>query len=124
MKITRSIAEAIRQNLSWHEQWEGDDKGIIACWERGRQKASEDAVLVASTLQGQLVVLPWKGGVEKAIKKKEKYGTYNYLAMWQGIRGEDLDVDPSVEVSKICTVTGMRVVYTADYEKYKGIDTV
>lgn len=119
MKINRSISEPIRQDLSTTLRWGGDDKGLIACWERGRQKATEDPELALNAISGQLVVLPWKGGVEKAIKKKEKYGTYRYLAMWQGLRSEDLSIDTSVEASKICSVTGMMVIYTDDYEKYK-----
>jgi hypothetical protein len=119
MKIVRSINVPIRQNLAWHEKWEGEDKGVIACWERGRQKAKEAPDSAINAIEGQLVVLPWKGGVEKAIKKSEKFGTYYYLAMWLGLRGDDLDVDTSVETSRTCTVTGMKVIYTADYKKYK-----
>lgn len=119
MKLTRSISDPIRQNLTTKDRWESNDNGLIACWERGRQKATEDPELAVSALSGQLVLLPWKGGVEKAIKKKEKYGTYRYLAMWQGLRGEDLSINTSEEASRICTVTGMRVIYTFDYEKYK-----
>jgi hypothetical protein len=84
MKITRSISEPIRQNLTRNERWDSDDNGLIACWERGREKALEEPGLATSAIVGQLVLLPWKGGVERALKKKEKYGCYNYLAMWQG----------------------------------------
>jgi hypothetical protein len=62
--------------------------------------------------------LPWKGGVEKALKKKQKYGTLNYLAMWQGLRGEDLNIDTAEEISITCTATGMAVVFTANQELY------
>lgn len=96
-----------------------EDNGLIACWERGREKAIEEPELAAKAIVGQLVILPWKGGVEREIKKKEKYGTYRYLAMWQGLRGEDLDIDTSVDSPRVCSVTGMKVIYTSDYEKYK-----
>ena len=59
-----------------------------------------------------------QGGVEKAILKKSKYGVFNYLAMWQGLRGEDLDIDPDEEISLTCTVTKMVVVFTSDFSKY------
>lgn len=118
MKITRSIYEPIRQSLTWFERWEGEDKGIIACWERGREKAKAAPELAARAIEGQLVVLPWKGGVEKAIQKKEKFGTYNYVAMWLGLRGEDLVVDTFEETTLTCTVTGMKVTYTTDLQKY------
>ena len=60
----------------------------------------------------------WKGGVDKKTKKKEKYGTLFYLAQWQGLRGEVLDIDLSQETELICSKTGMKVIYTADVKKY------
>ena len=118
MKIHRSITEPIRDSAKWDERWNAEDAGLIACWERGREKRLEDRALAAQALEGQLVLLPWKGGVEKAIKKKRKYGTLFYLAMWQGLRGEDLDIDSSEETSLNCTATGMTVVFTNDMAKY------
>lgn len=118
MKIHKSIAEPIRENAKWDERWNAADDGLIACWERGREKRLEDPVLAAQAVAGQLVVLPWKGGVDKAIKKKQKYGTLLYLAMWQGLRGEDLNIDLSTEVAMNCTVTAMTVVFTNDAVKY------
>ena len=80
--------------------------------------ASENPSLAERARNGQLVVLPWKGGVEKAIKSKKKFGTFHYLAMWQGLRGEDLDVDPDREVFIDCSATGMTVTFTSDRDKY------
>ena len=48
----------------------------------------------------------------------QKYGTLFYLAMWQGLRGEDLDIDLSEEIALNCTATGMTVVFTNDPSKY------
>lgn len=118
MKLNRSIAEPIRQRAKWEERWSGVDRGLIACWERGREKRIEDPALAALASEGQLVVLPWKGGVEKAIKRKEKFGTMYYLAMWQGLRGEDLSIDLEREVTLKCSATGMIVVFTNDPAKY------
>jgi hypothetical protein len=118
MKIHRSITDPIRNEAKWEERWNADDKGLIACWERGREKRIEDPALAAQATAGQLVILPWKGGVEKVKKKKQKFGTLFYLAMWQGLRGEDLDIDPSKEQILECTATGMSVVYTNDTTKY------
>ena len=70
--------------------------------------------------KGELPVLGWKGGVEKKIKKKEKYGTLLYLAEWQGLCGEDLDIDLSQEREHVCTKTGMRVNFTDDVDKYRN----
>ena len=118
MKIHRSITEPIREDAKWDERWNAQDDGLIACWERGRAKRLEDPALAAQAAGGQLVVLPWKGGVEKAIKKKQKFGTLFYLAMWQGLRDEDLNIDSAEEITLNCTATGMAVVFTGDTEKY------
>ena len=118
MRIHRSITEPIREGATWDERWNAEDDGLIACWERGREKKLEDPSLAAQATAGQLVVLPWKGGVEKAIKKKQKFGTLFYLAMWQGLRGEDLNIDPTEEVVLKCKMTGMAVVFTVDLAKY------
>lgn len=118
MKLHRSITEPIRAISNWEERWNAEDQGLIACWERGREKRLEDPALAAQALDGQLVVLPWKGGVEKAIKKKQKFGTLYYLAMWQGLRGEDLNIDSAEEFVLCCTATGMAVVFTNDMTKY------
>lgn len=118
MKLHRSITVPIREGAKWDERWNATDDGLIACWERGREKSLEDPSLAAQAAKGQLVVLPWKGGVEKAIKKKQKFGTLYYLAMWQGLRGEDLNIDTADELVLNCTATGMAVVFTGDMEKY------
>lgn len=118
MKIYRSITEPIRTNAKWEERWNSSDGGLIACWERGREKRLEDPTLAAQADDGQLVVLPWKGGVEKVTKRKQKYGSLLYLAMWQGLRGEDLDIDLLKEIALNCMATGMTVVFTGDLTKY------
>ena len=115
--IFRSIAEPKRSNLSWDKTWKGADKGIIACWERGREKAKEDMELAECARRGELPILVWKGGVDKKIKTK-KYGTLQYLAQWQGLRGEDLDIHMNKEVNIVCSRTGMPVTFTADTSKY------
>lgn len=117
MKLHRLATEPIRSNTSSDGRWDGPDQGLIACWERGRVKSQEDAVLASRVREGQLVILPWKGGVEKAIKTK-KYGTLKYLAMWQGLRGEDLNIDTEKETVLTCSVTGMRVIFTNDHAKF------
>jgi hypothetical protein len=118
MKIHRSIAEPIRRYVDWEERWNAGDSGLIACWERGREKRIEEPALAEQATGGQLVVLPWKGGVEKAIKKKQKFGTHNYLAMLQGLRNEDLNIDTAEETILTCAATGMVVVFTSDMTKY------
>lgn len=118
MKLHRLFTEPIRERAKWDERWNAEDDGLIACWERGREKGVEDPSLAAQAADGQLVVLPWKGGVEKVTKKKQKFGTLYYLAMWQGLRGEDLSIDTTEEIVLNCTATGMAVVFTSDRAKY------
>lgn len=118
MRIHRSIGQPIRENQTWEQRWAAADAGLIACWERGREKAIEDPDLAQLAKDGQLVPLGWKGGVEKKLKTAGKFGTFNYLAMWQGIRGEDLEVDTELEPSVTCTKTGVTVTFTHQAAKY------
>ena len=90
--LRRSIHEPIRENLNRSELWDGEDGGLIWCWELGRQKRLQDPDLAARAEKGELVVLAWKGGVQKKGKVDKKAGTLYYLATWQGLRGENLDI--------------------------------
>jgi hypothetical protein len=117
-RIYRSFKEPIREELSWEERWRGEDKGLITCWEVGREIREKEPELAERAENGELPILAWKGGVAKKIEKSVKYRTLNYLAAWQGLRGEDLDIDLSQELELICTKTGMKVIYTGDVSKY------
>lgn len=59
-----------------------------------------------------------EGGVENTIKTGKKYGTLFYLAQWQGIRGEHLDIDLDLEHELVCSRTGVKVIFTGDLKKY------
>jgi hypothetical protein len=117
-RIFRSYREPKREGLSWDGLWKGRDKGLITCWEVGKELSNSRPELAEQAKKGELPVLGWKGGIEKKIKKKEKYGTLFYLAQWQGLRGDDLDIDLSEERELICSKTGMKVIYTGDVKKY------
>lgn len=117
-RIYRLFHEPIREDPSFKERWRGPDNGLITCWEVGRTKSIYDPELALRAKNGELPELGWKGGVEKKIKKKEKYGTLNYLAQWQGLRGEDLNIDLSEEIKMVCSRTGMKIIYTGDATKY------
>ncbi|AMO73909.1 hypothetical protein PcP3B5_03970 [Pseudomonas citronellolis] len=56
----------------------------------------------------------------KRLKKPEKFGSFRYLAEWQGLRGEDLHIDLAKELSLVCSATGMTVVFTSDLAKLAG----
>ncbi len=117
-RVFRSRGKPRRIGLSWDELWKGPDTGLITCWEVGRAIARKEPELAERARNGELPVLGWKGGIEKTLKTKEKYGTLYYLAQWQGLRGDDLDIDLLEETDIECSRTGMKVVFTGDSEKY------
>lgn len=101
----------------WDRRWRGPDRGTIASWERGREMARSDPSLARRARDGELMVLPWKGGAEAHIKAGWKYGTLQYLAMWQGLRGDPLQIDLDGETTLVCSRTGMKFIYTGDSTK-------
>lgn len=119
-RIFRSCSEPIRERerLSWDQIWKGPDKGLIVCWEIGRELGIKEPELAAQARNGELPPCGWKGGIEKEMKTKEKYGSLFYLAQWQGLRGEDLNIDLFEETELICSRTGMKVIYTNNPKKY------
>ena len=114
--IFRSYKEPIRENITWNERWKGSDKGLIMCWEVGRNLQQKRPELAELALNNELPVLGWKGGVNKKLTK-EKYGSLNYLAQWQALRGEDLNIDISKEYVLVCSKTQMQVTFTNDTQK-------
>lgn len=121
VRVHRSISEPMRESLSLSETWEGPDKGLIWCWELGRRRRVEEPELAARAGTGELVVLDWIGGVEKKLKGVDKKrGTLKYLATWQGLRGEDLDIDLEGECVVVCSRTSQVVVFSAVLRHEKG----
>lgn len=118
IKLYRSITEPIREDANWEIRWNAEDGGLIACWERGREKRCEDPSLAARAAEGQLVVLPWKGGVEKVIKRNRSLARCSILLCGRVFEAEDLDIDTAEEVALNCAANGMTVVFTADMAKY------
>ena len=119
-RVYRSIKEEIRTGFTWDEKWKGSDRGLITCWEVGREMSYEKPDIAARARNGELPVVGWKGGVGKELKKKEKIGTLAYLALWQGLRGEDLDIHLMEEPEITCSGTGVIVTFTGDVEKYSN----
>jgi 5'-3' exonuclease len=64
--VTRSISEPIRQNLNLIQKWDQPDRGMIACWEAGREASGTDTQN------------PWRAG------------TMNFIAWQQGFQLCDL----------------------------------
>jgi len=117
-RIHRPIDSPLRSGLTRDELWEAADKGLIKCWEIGRQRATRFPDLAQRCRADELPVLGWKGGVSRSLKKNEKYGSLKYLAQWQGLRGEDLDIDLGAERVMTCSQTKMVVTFTPDRSKY------
>lgn len=115
--IQRLFSETDRQGLSWEQVWQGPDRGLIKCWETGRALAQQDSDLAERCRIGALPPLNWKGGVSRVLKKKEKFGALQYLAQWQGLRGEDLSISLEAELTMTCSTTGMVVTFTPDLTK-------
>jgi hypothetical protein len=111
-RVRRSIAEKIREFEGMDHRWRGPDQGLIWCWERGRQIREEKPDLARRAEAGELMVLGWKGGVAKRLDADVKRGTLKYLAEWQGLRGEDLDVNMAAERVLVCTATGQAVSFS------------
>jgi hypothetical protein len=112
-KLQRPFDSSPLDFASWHDRWCGPDRGLLGCWERGRRLREEEPELARRAKQGELVRLCWKGGTEhlddneKTAGKKPKPsnldGTLNYLATWQGLRGEDLNIDLDATVMIVCS---------------------
>lgn len=96
----------------------GPDSGVINAWRAG--VAMRGAPVQALAEAGELPVLPFRGGVERPLKIKQKIGALHYLAMWQGLRGEDLELDTEDEPVLVCARHGVKVLFTLDYEKLRG----
>jgi len=102
-RLQRSIKLPIRVGLNWTERWAGLDEGLIFCWEQGRELRFDNPDLAVRAEAGELVPLEWKGGVEKKLKaNKPKAGSFFYLATWQGLRGQSLDIDIENETIVVC----------------------
>lgn len=117
MRITASINNPPSIGPTWEDRWEGPDKGLICCWLNGIERSQTDPALAAKARAGELPAMGWKGGLDKPIKAKSKIGAHYYLATWQGLRGEDLDIEQGQDVHMQCTRTGNTVIYTDDTKR-------
>jgi len=118
--VFRSSSEKKRINPSYDERWNRRDKGLITCWEVGRKMRDSENRLVKKVERDELPVLGWKGGVSEKLKKStgRKYGSLNYLAQWQGLKGEDLNISLVKEVTIKCSKTEKEVTFTPHSTKY------
>lgn len=101
----------------FYQRNHGPDEGLINSWVCGIELALKDPKLASQAKAGELPLLPWKGGLEKPILRKDKVGSLQYLAAWQGLRGDDLDVELGKEVEITCTKTHVPVTFTGQLQK-------
>lgn len=74
--------------------------------------AESDPELSRRALSGELMVLGWRGGVAKQLLQPKTDGTLNYLAQWQGLRGDDLNIETDQVFTLTCSTTGTKIYYS------------
>lgn len=122
MLITASAINPPVLGDSWEERQEGPDAGLISAWLAGRDQREWWQDTVAAIKRNELPVLPFKGGIpekdddeEEAVKKQgKKLGSLHYIAMMQGLLGEDLYLETSKDIVRVCSKTGVQVIFTCD----------
>lgn len=62
--VRRSISEPIRTGLSAAEYWDGPDRGLILCWESGRQAAAKEHPPANPWRNGTANAKAWQQGFE------------------------------------------------------------
>lgn len=117
--VTWQFKTPERKKFTWKETWEQNDRGLIKNYEVGRNLAKKHPELSEKAKRGELPTLGYKGGSDKQLKLKVKYGALNYLAQWQALRGEDLNIDLDKEIVLTCSKTDIKVTFTMDLEKLK-----
>lgn len=123
MRHHHPIAAPPQQGITYYERWGDLASSLLCCWLRGIEKSQEDPALAAQCRSGELPVLAWKGGLEKQLKSKQvKVGSLQYLATWQGLRGDDMDIDDTAEHRITCSRTGATFQYTSDVAKLLQTD--
>lgn len=117
MLIQASFAYPPAFKEVYEERVNGPDKGVVNAWLAGIAKHRDQSDIAMRAMAGELPILPYRGGVEKAVKSKDKVGSLLYLAMWQGLRGEDLRIDLESEPKIVCSRTNVPVTFTLDLRK-------
>lgn len=97
---------------TYAERWEGPDGGLVAAWRQGLLMRELRPDWVQAADQNELPELPWRGGGSEVIKGK-RMGTWLYLAMWQGLRGEALDINTAEPLEMQCARTRVTTLFRA-----------
>lgn len=96
----------------------GPDGGLVNAWLAGLALRTQRPDLAGAAQAGELPVLPYRGGVDRPLKRKDKVGSLHYVAMWQALRGEDLALDTSAQPRLTCARHGVTVTYTANWKQW------
>lgn len=134
MRVRAFVTSPPALGLAFEDRFGTPEATLTSAWLRGLEVRAEEAAaalrgerskatgLAERAGAGELPVLPWKGGVPKAIKSRApRIGATHYLAMWQGLRGEDLDIDLSATPTLTCTRFGVTVSFTMNAEVLGGV---
>ncbi|WP_423459916.1 hypothetical protein [Ottowia sp. VDI28] len=117
MLVECSASSPPTAEANFEKRVNGPDGGMVSAWLAGRELSSQRPDLAAAATANELPILAFAGGVERKIKLQEKLGALQYVAMWQGLRGDDLRVNLSEESVLMCSKHGVRVRFTADWRK-------
>ena len=107
------------EGLSWEDRWSTFPASMLSSWRQGLINRFSMPELATACINDELPELPFKGGANKD-SASNKLGYACYLAMWQGLRGEDLLWDPSHPCKLVCSRYGVTVEFTSDIDRLLG----
>lgn len=102
------------EELEFDQRWGTIDRALVTCWLRGRALRTEQGwqETARRAAAGELPSIIFDGGSDGPSKPGAKRtGVLQYLAIWQGIRGEDLKIDTEAATTLTCSGTGAVVTF-------------
>ena len=104
----------------------GLGNALEICHTTGKYMRHSDPELAGRAERGQLPVLNWPGGVDTEASPPRRFGSFFYLAQWQGLRGEqwhgitgnNKSMSTTHPVGIKCAATGRVTIFTKDARKY------
>ena len=104
----------------------GAGNALEICHTTGKEMRNSDPKLAGRAERGELPVLYWPGGFDAEASPPRRFGSFFYLAQWQGLRGEqwhgitgkNRNMSTSHPVGIKCAATGMVTIFTKDARKY------
>lgn len=110
-----SIASPPPEAIDYDARWATIEAAALTCWHGGQRLRREPGWADARdrAVAGELPILPWRGGVEAdtPAQAASRSGTLQYLAMWQGLRNEDLRIHTDIDTTLTCSRTGAQVTF-------------